>query len=488
VENRKKELIDILGKGNVHDDPETLSGHSRDRSFSPPVKPSFVVKVEDASKVEEIVHWANRTRTPLIPVSSGPPRFRGDTVPCAAEAVVVDLQGMNRIVRIDRRNRMALVEPGVTFDQVQQALAKEGLRLSTPLLPRANKSVVASLLEREPVMVPRTQWAVLDPLRCLEVVWGDGNRMMTGEAGGAGTLSEECKMGLAQVAPAGPAQVNFYKFLSAAQGTMGIATWASVKCEVLPRVHKLFFVPSETLNGLIDFAYRLLRLRFGDELVLLNGFNIASIFESRSLEIKRLSERLPAWVLLAGVAGRDILPQERVESQEKDITGIARQFGLQPVSAVPGADAVEMLEVLLRPSRQPYWKLALKGGFQEIFFLTTLDRTPEFIRTMSTLAETCSYPSSEIGVYIQPMHQGVCCHCEFSLPFDPDNPREAVKIRELFTKASEELLRQGAFYSRPYGPWADLAFRQDPKTAAVLKKIKGIFDPNHIMNPGKLCF
>jgi FAD/FMN-containing dehydrogenase len=488
VNSRKKKLIEIMGEGSVYDDPETLSSYSRDESFSLPMNPSFVVKPGDGAKVEEIVHWANRTRTGLIPVSSGPPRFRGDTVPSAPDSVVVDLSGMKKIIRIDRRNRMALIEPGVTFAEIQPALAKEGLRLSTPLLPRANKSVVASLLEREPSIIPKHQWAFLDPLRCVEVVWGDGNRLMTGEAGNAGTLTDEWKMGLAQVAAAGPAQTNFYKLLSAAQGTMGIATWASVKCQVLPSVQRLFFVPSERIDCLIDLAYRLLRLRFGDELLLLNGLDIASILENESLKIRTLSEKLPSWILMVGVAGRDILPNERVEFQEKDITEIAQQFGLQLLSSFPGAEAGEMLDALLHPSKEPYWKLSNKGGCQDIFFLTTLDRAPGFINTMASVAEACGFPSSEIGVYIQPVHQGVCCHCEFSLPFDPDNGQEATRIRELFQKASEELSRQGAFFSRPYGMWAGMAFNRDGQTTSVLKKLKKIFDPKGVMNPGKLCF
>ena len=61
-------------------------------------------------------------------------------------------------------------------------------------------------------------------------------------------------------------------------------------------------------------------------------------------------------------------------------------------------------------------------------------------------------------------------------------------MKELYLKASEELQRQGAFFSRPYGIWADMAFRQDPQMAAALNKIKGIFDPNNVMNPGKLGF
>jgi FAD/FMN-containing dehydrogenase len=269
---------------------------------------------------------------------------------------------------------------------------------------------------------------------------------------------------------------------------MGIVTWASIKCEVLPELHKLFFVPSRRLDDLISFFYRLLRLRFGDELLLLNGSNIASVLGDGADQTRALKEKLPPWVILVGLAGRNMLPKERVEFQKKDITDIAQRFGLQLMPAIPGAGAGEVLEALLNPSREPYWKLGYKGGCQDIFFLTTLNRTPEFVRTMYSVAEDYGYPISEIGVYIQPVHQGANCHCEFSLPFDPGDPGEAIKFRDLFTRASEELSKQGAFFSRPYGIWANMAYNRDAQMTAVLKKIKGIFDPNNIMNPGKLCF
>jgi len=158
------------------------------------------------------------------------------------------------------------------------------------------------------------------------------------------------------------------------------------------------------------------------------------------------------------------------------------------VSAIPRASSGEVLEILSQPSKEPYWKLRNRGGCQDIFFLTTLNRTPEFVNTMSSVAQQQGYSPSQIGVYIQPQHQGVCCHCEFSLPFDPGNPKEATKAQELFTKASGVLINQGAFFSRPYGPWANMVYNRDAQATIILKKIKGIFDPNNVMNPGKLCF
>jgi FAD/FMN-containing dehydrogenase len=481
-------LSGILAKNIVLDAHEVIETYSQDYSFNHPLKPRMVVKPKTAMEVQKIIQWANQSNTPLVPVSSGSPHFRGDTVPSAPGAVMVDLTGMKKIVHVDSRNRMVLVEPGVTYSELQPELAKSGLRLSSPLMPRANKSVIASLLEREPVIIPRYQWAMLDPLRCLEVVWGDGQKMTTGEAGSAGTLEEEWAKKFAQVAPAGPGQTGFYKFASGAQGSMGIVTWASLKCEQLPQIHKLFFVPSRKLDDLLNLAYAILRIRFGDELLLLNNWNLAAILGKETNRIKELAGELPQWMLLVGIAGRDTLPEEKVAYQEKDISEMAQKDGLQLLPAVPGASGDEVLQAILNPSPEPYWKLRYKGGCQDIFFLTTLEKTPEFVNTMYGVAESFGYPTSEIGMYIQPVHQGASCHCEFDIPFDRNNPREVSRIKDLYTRASEELLQKGAYYSRPYGIWADMAFNRDAQTTAVLKKVKGIFDPNNIMNPGKLCF
>ena len=293
---KKDGLMKIVGAENVIDDPATLDAYSRDHSFIPPRKPLMVVKPRNADEVQGIVKWANHTRTPLVPVSSGPPHFRGDSVPASDGAVIADLSGMNRIIMMDRRNRVAIVEPGVTFSQLQPELAKQGMRLSMPLLPRTSKSVLGSVLEREPIINPRYAWSLSEPLRCLETVMGNGDIFRTGELAGAGVSTstrEEAKlMPLEEVLEKrrktqdtalyqyGPGQFNYHKLLGAAQGTMGIVTWASLRCEVLPKVQKFYLVPSERLDTIIGFAYKLLRIRFHDELLLLNGSNVASILGS----------------------------------------------------------------------------------------------------------------------------------------------------------------------------------------------------------------
>jgi FAD/FMN-containing dehydrogenase len=121
-----------------------------------------------------------------------------------------------------------------------------------------------------------------------------------------------------------------------------------------------------------------------------------------------------------------------------------------------------------------------------MFFLNTMDRSPEFVTAMHTIAEDRGYP--DIGVYIQPVHQGASCHIEFNVPFDPANADDVDRMKQFYRRSSEEMLKHGAYYSRPYGIWSNMAFDRDVLSASVLRKIKRIFDPNNILNPGRLCF
>ncbi len=497
-------LIKIVGAENAISDPAILDVYTKDKSFILPGKPLIVVRPKTSDNVQDIVKWANQTKTQLVPVSSGAPHFRGDTVPDSEGAVIVDLSMMNRIIMMDRRNRVAIIEPGVTFSKLQPELEKQGLRLSMPLMPRSSKSVLGSVLEREPITNPRYSWSLSEPLRCLETVMGNGDMFRTGELAGANVstsarqeaklipleelLEKRKKTQDTALYQYGPGQFNYHKLISAAQGTMGIVTWASLRCEVMPKVRRFFLSPSERLDDLIGFAYKLLRMRFHDELLFLNSSNLASILGEGAEQVMNLRQGFPPWVLILGIAGRDIMHEEKIEFLEKDIRDTANQFGVPIESAIPGATDEQVQKVILNPSNEPYWKLRCKDNCLDIFFLTTLNRAPEFTAKMYSLAEKFRYPLPDIGVYIQPTHMGTSCHIEFNLPFDPDNGEETIKVKELFTSASEELFKQGAFFSRPYGIWADLAYSRNPEHTKLSRNLKKIFDPNNVLNPGKLCF
>ena len=484
----KDRLVKVVKPENIVDDPVALERYSKDCSLVTKGSPLLLIYPGNKEEVQGIVRLANKSKMPLVPVSSGSPRFHGDTVPSQG-GVIVDFRKMKRILKIDPRNRYAMVEPGVTYGELIPELRKEGMRLNIPLLPRTSKSVVTSCLEREPRLIPKYQYDYIDPLLTLEVVYGTGDDFRTGSASGPGSL-ETLKAD--KVNPWGPGSVDYFRFVSAAQGTMGLVTWAINKAEVLPSIQRLYFIPIEGIKGLIAPVNMLLRKRVVDECLALNDVNLATILaEDWPADFREIKENLPSWTIMVCVAGYQRRPEERVAIQEKYLIEVCQDLGLKPQTTVPGIeqDGDKVLEILSNAwNKDPYWKLRHKNACQDLFFLTPLSRVGGFIDLMEGIVSKYRYPSDDIGMYLQPMVQGRGCHCEFNLPYDSNNAEEVAELKTLFMEASETLMDNGGFFSRPYGPWAEMIFSRYAEGVAALKKLKDIFDPNHILNPGKLCF
>lgn len=482
----KEELVNVVGDNRVINDPKELVKYGGERNFDLHINPCFIVKPQNTEQVKQIIDLANKTKTPLVPVSSGGPHIKGGSAPSAPETVMVDLSEMNKILNINRQHRMVVVEPGVTYGVLEKALAAEGLELAFPLKPRENKSVLASVLEIEPRMNAMHQWAYIDPLRCVEVVWGDGNRMFTGEAAG-GPMDLEKQWGAEkwQVSGGGPWMFDFYRVLTGAQGSMGIVTWAALKCQVKKQINNMFFVKDDSLQKITEFVYKAIRFRFPDELFILNNMQLAAILGKNESEINSWKAILPKWTALVGVAGRELLPEKRVAVRSKDLADIAQNCGLELLSSISKLSGEAAKKEIATPS-QGNWKDTYKGASQDIFFLTTLDRAECFVNKMYEVANEYSYPVSDIGIYIQPQHMGSSYHVEFTLPYDPGSSKERDLVKKVYTKASIELAKLDAYYSRPYEMWASLQLNKDAQSYTALKKMKQIFDPNGIMNPGKI--
>lgn len=486
---QKEKLAKILGSANVSSEQETLDEYSKDMSFVNTVRPECVVKPKNTTQIQKLVALANETQTPLVPVSSGSPHFRGDTVPGIGGAIVVDLSGMKKILRVDRPRRVAMVEPGVTFGELIPEATKAGIRLNMPLLPRQSKSIVGSMLEREPVVMPKYQWDVSDPLACTGVIFGTGDEFRTGQAAGPGTIEEQSAAGGVQKAPYGPGTGSYHRLIQGAQGSMGIVTWASLRCELLPGHEEAFMVGSNNLDPVLDMAAWLIRLRMANECFILNNTNLAAIFAKNwPADYLNLKSELPAWTLFYVVAGYEFYPEERVSAYIKEITDITKRLALAPAKSIGGISAYEMMKTVQNPSTEPYWKLRYKGACEDIFFLTINDKIDCMVKTMLDMCGAAGYPATDLGVYLQPAVQGTSVHCEFNLFYNAQDAAEAESIKTLSTTATKALLNTGAFFSRPYGENTRYIINRDAASVAIFNKLKNIFDPNHIMNPGKVCW
>jgi FAD/FMN-containing dehydrogenase len=484
--NIRDNLRGIVGAENFFDEPEVLKRYSKDFSLAPSGLPNYVVMLKDAQRIQQVIEFANTNLIPVVPVSSSV-HFHGASIPQQG-GVILDMTGMNRILEIDELNRKVRIESGVTWGHLTDELRKKGFRVIMPLLPHSQRSVVTDFLERE---VPtNTVYDYGAPLQGMEVVWPTGEIFRTGSASVRGYPDSMSK----GTNPSGPG-LDFYRLLQGAQGTMGVVTWANLKIESIPRMDKIVLIPVTDLSYAMEFLYKILPRRIGQECLLLNEVDLAAIVaENWAGDFERLRKSLPPWTLILVMSGLLRRPEEKIAYEEKALNEIARnEFPKIPVAETP-PDLVGLEQKILSlirrpwPQEQTYWKNRYKGSCQSLFFITKPLLAPGFIRKLEGTADKYGYPASTIGKYIQPIEHNRACYMEFDFFHDPSDAQEIESLRSFLREASAVLFDEGACFSRPYGELAPLVYERTAGYTMALKRVKKIFDPNNIMNPGHLCF
>lgn len=484
----KSRLSQIVGPEHVGDDPEILAAYAKDHSLiSVNGTPDIVVRPENAEEVHQIVTFANETKTPIIPVSSSI-HFHGSTLPKMG-GIVLDLRRMNRVLDIDLPDRLARIQPGVTWERIQEELEHIHHRMIMPLLPPASRSVVTSLLEREVPTNPRYEYG--EPMTSNEVIWGNGMRFRTGSASVPGFPEKADSKG---GNPEGPG-TNWYRFLQGAEGTMGVVTWSIVKFEYLPVLDKTYFIAFDRLADAVEPLYQIQRHMIGNECFLINREVGALIFAEKWPEdYEVLQRQLPPWFMIIVLSGPPRLPEEKMAYEKEALDGIA---GTIPevkriLTSLPGAAGLEKrLPAMLRkpwPQDRAYWKHRLKGGCQELFFISKMEQAPRFTETVIQAAGSHGYDVRRMGIYLQPIEQGRAAHLEYQFYYDPDDDHEKDKVKDLYMDAARTLIRQGAFFSRPYSLLSPMVFEGARGYTETITKVKKVLDPNYIMCPGNVCF
>lgn len=482
----KKDILQqmrtAVEKGTVIDDAGAISGLCGwNPVYDAGKLPDLAVRPADINELQGIVQRANESGINLTISSSRGLRSRNGTA-AREDSVLIDLSQWKNIDIIDRRNRVCIIGPGVTFGELVSALAERGMTLPVPMGPRDGKSVLASIMDREPSTWPAAQWDAADPAASTEFIFGSGELFRTGAAGGPGTLEQQRASGGAQKSPLGPSQGDFHRVVQGSQGTMGIFTWIAVRCEIKPVMMKTFLVGADDPGIIIPFLYDIMSHGLGEQVFLIN--RTAALLLAGLDPGTPSNPALPRYICIQNICGFERLPRERVKYQEKDSRTLAAGRGLKLVDQAAGISGASLLEAAARTSGENGWRDRLGGRSLSVFFITTLDRINEFTNIFMRLASGIGIAEDTTGVYIQPVVQGHACHVEFIIPFDPVK-QDLDALRRLEREAVQQLAAAGAFFSRPYGAAQETELSRNPAGYELLGKVKRIFDPNRVLNRGK---
>jgi FAD/FMN-containing dehydrogenase len=469
----------------ITEDTQVRAGFAKDKDTPNGVMPIAVARPTTAAELQALVQWANRSGSKVIPVSSTGPRRRGDTVPTTDNAVIADLSAMRRLVHVDPRDKIAIIEAGVDFGSIDALLAPHRLRAFRPLKPRAGKSLLASYLDREPLIHPNDHWDVADPFGGTAIVAGNGDLVLTGSAAVEGTLQEQLDNGSRQMAAYGPIHTDLLRVVQGSQGTLGAMAWAAVYCERIPAVEKSHFVTADSPEPILALARDLLLRRITSTLFIVDGLQLALLMARPGEDVAELAKACPAWTLFVTQAGTSLRPEQKLAWQVADLIACARGHGCTVREDVGGQGADDVA-ASLRTAPEGNFRDGMAGAHKELFFLQSFSGLSAILAAKNAcLASHSGSGMGPVGTYIQPMAQGTFCHVEFTLPHLPEHSNTVAPGWQALTLACAQA---GAFFSRPYGTWRELAYASDDSAHVMLTAAKTLLDAKDTMNPHRIPY
>ncbi len=243
----------VVGKANMMTEADNLSPYLCATIPLEQRKLSAVVKPSCTQDIREIVKIAARYQIALYPVSTGNNWGYGSANPVRDHNVILDLSGMNRILKVDTRLAYAVIEPGVTQGQLYdhlQALNRTttGERLMMdPTGSGPGCSVLGNALERGYGITPYGDH--FDSICGMEIVLADGSVLNTGFGHFKGARSDRLfKYGT------GPYLDGLFT-----QSNLGIVTSIGVWLMPEPEYYEVcYFSSDDGMGPLVDAIRRLL--------------------------------------------------------------------------------------------------------------------------------------------------------------------------------------------------------------------------------------
>jgi 4-cresol dehydrogenase (hydroxylating) flavoprotein subunit len=235
---------------------------------------SAVVQPESVEEIQEIVRIANEHRVPLWVSGVGKNNGYGGSSPRVRGSVVVNLRRMNRVLELNEESAYAVVEPGVRWFDLYDAIQAGGHKLMVSCTDLGWGSVVGNTLDHGITYLP---YGIDQGMQCgMEVVLPNGELMRTGGGGiPNGKAAYVYKRGL------GPTPDQLFM-----QSNYGIVTKMGVWLMPTPECYMPCWVKvwkDSDLPAVID-ALRLLMLDDTIRMVpqILNTLCLAAIFTNRA--------------------------------------------------------------------------------------------------------------------------------------------------------------------------------------------------------------
>ena len=403
-------------------------------------------------EVAHVVALAAELDVPVVPFGAGT-SLEGHVIPTSG-GISLDLSRLDRILALRPADLIATVQAGVTRRQLDAAAREHGLQF--PVDPGADATLGGMAATNASGTTTVRYGGMRRNVLALEVVLADGRVVRTGT-----------------LAPTSSAGYDLTSLLVGSEGTLGVITALTVRLhpvdEAGAAVRATFADVGAACSAAIALAAGGVQVTRAE---LLDAWNIAAVNRYAGTSL------VEAATLLVEVTGSEAV----VESNLETVAEIAREHGVLDTTIERDAAA-----------RRRLWRLRHDAAY------AVMATAPgKKARSTDICVPVSELPGAIAGaraaVDALGLEAGISAHAadgNFHVAFmvDPGDAAELERVRRLDEVLVEDALTRGGTCSGEHGigigKRAHLA-REHPDLVPLYRGLKDLFDPQGILNPGKV--
>jgi glycolate oxidase len=435
---------DAIGDDYTHD--EALS--------ATPVRPCAVARPGSTAEVAAIVRVCDELHVPITARGAGT-GLSGACTP-RPDGIVLALERMNAIIEIDTENYVAVVQPGVSLDQLDAALAPLGLVY--PVCPGENSASLGGNVATNAGGMRAVKYGVTrHQVLGLEAVLANGDVIRTGGKFVKATTG-----------------YDLTQLVIGSEGTLAVVTEAVLKIYPRPQHSATILVPFASVDEIASAVPHIVRSGV-NPLVLeyVDGGGLATLAANVGLDLG-----ISAEVQAAARAYLIVGIEQHIEQRlEEDVAALAEQvgeLGAIDVYVLPPRSGALLIEA----REKAFWVVKALGANDIIDVVVPRASVPQYLQAVAAIANEHASLVSAAG------HAG-----DGNIHLSVFQPDDEVRHRVMHAIIAAGVEMGGAI-SAEHGIGKEkkqyFLELEDPNKIALMRRIKAAFDPNGVLNPGTL--
>ncbi len=449
-------LSSIVGSENLYSDKAHLRAYSYDATRTH-YEPDAVIFPRDEEDISRVLTYCNHHKIAIIPRGAGS-GFTGGALPVNGGIVLAMEKHMNKILEIDMENMLAIVQPAVINKDLQRHVEALGLFYPPDPASEEYSTLGGNVSENAGGMRAAKYGLTKDYVMALRAVLPNGDIIRAGKK----TIKDV-------------AGYNIAGILTASEGSLAVITEITLKLIPKPKYVKSYMGIFPNVEEAMNAVFKSLA----------SGANPVAMEFLDSLVVKAVKEKLgiklpeDAGALLIGDVDGNV-PQE-VDFQLKVLEESFRENGAKEFRV---AEDPQEREEIWRGRRGASPSITIYGSKK-------LNEDISVPRSMLPKALKEIYDiGKKYGLVVPCFGHAGDGNIHVNVMVDGSNPQELEKGHKAIREIFELVVDLGGTLSGEHGiglskaEFMDIAF--SPAELELFKSIKRAFDPNNILNPGKM--